>query len=90
MDRAKVSFYLKKKKGNLAHEWAKNGNKIAFENKEFSERHSSLWRLTDIGREQTLSAGEYIKNNLGKFDSFYTVFFQFNKKSEFIRYLFKK
>ena len=39
----------------------------------FLERHSSLWRLTDRGREQAQVAGSWLKANVdSRFDAFYT------------------
>lgn len=35
--------------GNYAHDLARNGDNSAFKNKDFCSKHSSLWRLTDIG-----------------------------------------
>lgn len=32
----------------------------------FLKRHSSLWRLTDRGRDQAVSAGQWLRENLGQ------------------------
>jgi broad specificity phosphatase PhoE len=46
---------------------------------EFLRRHSSKWRLTDLGRQQAEAAGKWLRENFpGKsFDRFYV--------SEYIR-----
>ena len=39
----------------------------------FLERHSSFWRLTDRGRAQALTAGEWLRDNCDlNYDGFYT------------------
>ena len=39
----------------------------------FIERHSSLWRLTDRGREQAIATGAWMRSNIDvDFDGFYT------------------
>jgi len=45
--------------------------------KEWREKHSSQWRLTDKGRKQAQAAGVWLKENFSKdmcfkFDSYYT------------------
>ena len=63
--------------GNLANTRSKKGDDSHFTN-EFLSRHSSLWRLTNKGREQAKIAGQWLKNNLDpKFDRYYV--------SEYIR-----
>jgi broad specificity phosphatase PhoE len=45
-----------------------------------SERHTSLYRLTDLGREQARGAGQYVRENItDRFDGYYV--------SEYIRAL---
>lgn len=58
--------------GNLANERSRKGDDRAF-TEEFKNRSSSMWRLTDKGREQAIIAGEWIRQNIGKrFDRYYT------------------
>lgn len=49
--------------GNLARSRSKRQDNSAF-TEEFKARHSSLYRLTDRGREQARTAGEWIKTNI--------------------------
>jgi NAD+ kinase len=49
--------------GNVAGDRAKKGDDSLF-TKEFMSRHSSQWRLTKRGREQAISAGEWIRKHL--------------------------
>jgi broad specificity phosphatase PhoE len=57
--------------GNLAQELSKDGDDTLW-TKEFSQRHTSNYRLTDIGRAQALSAGEWLKKHIGStFDGYY-------------------
>lgn len=45
---------------------------------EFKRRHSSAYRLTDVGIDQAKVAGQWIRENIGdRFDRYYT--------SEFVR-----
>ena len=39
---------------------------------DFAERHTSKYRLTDVGRMQAKMTGEYIQRELGDFDIHYT------------------
>lgn len=58
--------------GNIAHSLSGKGNHKHFTN-EFKSRHSSEWRLTDLGRRQARIAGKWIKKNIGStFDKAYT------------------
>jgi broad specificity phosphatase PhoE len=49
-----------------------------FELKEYENTHSSLWRLTEKGIEQTKKTGEWLNKNFS-FDAFFT--------SEYVRAL---
>jgi len=62
--------------GNLAQFQSKRGDDSLWI-PEFSARHTSLYRLTDKGRQQATVAGEWIRKNMGSFDRFYV--------SEYIR-----
>ena len=53
--------------GNLAQFRSKRGIEDDWQGP-FGERHSSKYRLTDMGRSQAKQAGEFIKNNI--YDSF--------------------
>jgi len=58
--------------GNVANKKSRKGDHSAFSG-EFMNRHSSQWRLSDLGREQARIAGRWIKKNIGgKFDRCYT------------------
>jgi len=63
--------------GNLAQQMSEAGDDSAF-TPEFRARHSSQYRLTDLGRHQARVAGEWIRTNLGV---------QFNRylTSEYVR-----
>lgn len=50
--------------GNAANKRSYGGDHSAF-TKEFLARHSSQFRLTDLGRQQAVAAGRWIKDNLG-------------------------
>jgi NAD+ kinase len=64
-------------KGNEAVRRSKQGDHGAYTDA-FKNQHSSLWRLTDLGREQARIAGAWIRDNVGDhFDRYYT--------SEYIR-----
>eukprot|EP01114_Cavostelium_apophysatum_P016334 TRINITY_DN4618_c1_g1_i1.p1 TRINITY_DN4618_c1_g1~~TRINITY_DN4618_c1_g1_i1.p1 ORF type:complete len:299 (-),score=62.47 TRINITY_DN4618_c1_g1_i1:1092-1988(-) len=63
--------------GNLAQFQSKKGDDTLWTS-DFSQRHTSNYRLTDRGREQANVAGEWIKKNLGEFFDSYWV-------SEYIR-----
>lgn len=63
--------------GNIANNRSKRGDDRLF-TPEFKSRHSSLWRLTEKGRNQAEIARRWIKENIGPtFDRYYT--------SEYIR-----
>jgi broad specificity phosphatase PhoE/NAD kinase len=49
--------------GNIAYNKSWQGDHSLYSGA-FLKRHSSLWRLTDRGREQAMHAGEWIKNNM--------------------------
>lgn len=56
--------------GNVARQRSLAGDHSLFAG-EFKHRHSSSWRLTDRGRRQAASAGEWLKrNNLAHFDRY--------------------
>ena len=58
--------------GNLADQMAQEGDDSAY-TVAFRARHSSLYRLTDLGRQQARQAGEWIRANLGEtFDRYMT------------------
>jgi hypothetical protein len=57
--------------GNLAQSLSKKGNDKLW-TPEFSNRHTSLYRLTDRGRKQAKKAGKWIKKNIcPTFDHYY-------------------
>lgn len=49
--------------GNVARKRSRKGDHGAFDT-EFGKRHSSKWRLTDLGRKQARVAGDWIRENL--------------------------
>jgi NAD+ kinase len=58
--------------GNVALEHSRSGDHSDYTG-EFLERHSSLWRLTDQGREQSIVAGHWLRDNgFAHFDCHYT------------------
>eukprot|EP01111_Echinosteliopsis_oligospora_P002061 TRINITY_DN13016_c0_g1_i1.p1 TRINITY_DN13016_c0_g1~~TRINITY_DN13016_c0_g1_i1.p1 ORF type:complete len:370 (+),score=97.41 TRINITY_DN13016_c0_g1_i1:30-1112(+) len=58
--------------GNLAQARSKAGDMSSY-TPEFRKKHSSAYRLTDKGRAQATSAGEWIKKNMDtRFDRYYT------------------
>lgn len=58
--------------GNLADRMAQAGDDSAF-TPDFRARHSSKYRLTDLGREQARIAGAWIRDHLGdRFDRYLT------------------
>ncbi len=65
--------------GNIALNLSKKGDDSAF-TEEFKSRHTSLWRLTEKGRAQAKSAGEWLKKNRGETEGFYRCY-----TSEYIR-----
>jgi NAD+ kinase len=63
--------------GNVARQFSKNGDHSLY-TAEFKNRHNSLLRLTDTGREQARIAGQWIRANIRR------VFFRYYV-SEYIR-----
>jgi len=58
--------------GNLADQMDQRGDQSAY-TPAFRERHSSLYRLTDLGREQARIAGAWIQRDIGeRFDRYLT------------------
>jgi len=58
--------------GNLAQDASEEGDN-SFWTPEFHKRHTSRYRLTDLGIEQAIVAGEWVKENItGTFDRYYT------------------
>ena len=58
--------------GNLAFNRSVAGDHSLYAD-EFLKRHSSFWRLTDQGRAQALTTGEWMRRNLDvSFDSFFS------------------
>lgn len=58
--------------GNVAIHASRSGDDYWFEQPEFFDRHSSLWRLTDRGVEQAQAAGEWLRAEIGeRFDRYY-------------------
>jgi NAD+ kinase len=59
--------------GNVAYGLSKCGDHRYFEpGSDFLSRHGSKWRLTDTGRRQAETAGDWIQQNLGdRFDRYY-------------------
>lgn len=49
--------------GNVANKHSKKGDDQDY-TKKFRYRHSSLWRLTDLGIQQAKAAGQWINDNL--------------------------
>jgi len=48
-------------------------NSIEYDKEKYNSTHSSKFRLTEKGKEQSLITGQYIKNNISeKFDKYYT------------------
>jgi NAD+ kinase len=57
--------------GNVARKFSLEGDNSLF-TEEFCARHNSRLRLTDRGRQQALSAGAWLKKNIGlQFDRYY-------------------
>jgi broad specificity phosphatase PhoE len=55
---------------NLAQKYSSMGDD-RFWTPEFKTRHTSKYRLTDLGREQSIAAGQWIKENIGpNFDKY--------------------
>jgi len=58
--------------GNLAQHFSKNGDDRLW-TAEFGKRHTSRYRLTDVGRQQAVAAGRWIKENIThQFDAYFT------------------
>jgi len=58
--------------GNIANRLSRSGDDSAFTD-EFKQRHSSLWRLSDVGIRQAKAARQWIEENIGpKFGRRYT------------------
>jgi NAD+ kinase len=51
--------------GNLANNRSRDGDNSDF-TPEFLAKHSSKWRLTDLGREQAIATGRWIRANISK------------------------
>lgn len=59
--------------GNLAQAWSKRGDDTAWYNDDFKTRHTSQYRLTSVGRAQSVAAGDFIKENISQsFDKYFT------------------
>ena len=56
--------------GNFVVDQSKLGDD-SFYTPDFTERPGHQWRLTEEGREQARITGEWIMNNIGKFDRYY-------------------
>jgi NAD+ kinase len=57
--------------GNKAKRLAERGDNSAYTD-EFRNRHTSSFRLTEAGRNQAAKTGEWIRDNLGRFDKYFT------------------
>jgi broad specificity phosphatase PhoE len=58
--------------GNIARDRSRKGDASAFEGP-FSDRHTSKYRLTDVGRSQARKAGRWLRENISEhFDRYYT------------------
>jgi broad specificity phosphatase PhoE len=57
--------------GNIAAHASKKGDDHYF-TPEFRARHSWLWRLTDLGISQAEAAGDWLREEFGGFDRYYT------------------
>jgi len=58
--------------GNLAQAHSMDGDQSAWAYEEFKSRHTSCYRLTDVGRQQAKAAGEWLRKNVGSFDKYYS------------------
>lgn len=61
--------------GNVAVKASKNGDDSHVLNPDFRQRHSSEWRLTDLGVTQAKTAGDWLRSEFGPdpvFDRYYT------------------
>lgn len=69
--------------GNVAVKLSKRGDHSAYTD-EFVERHSSEWRLTDLGVEQAQQAGAWLRENIGsEFGRYYTSEYERAKETAF-------
>lgn len=58
--------------GNLARDRSRKGDSGSFEGG-FADRHTSKYRLTDVGRSQARKAGKWLREHAGEhFDRYYT------------------
>lgn len=55
--------------GNVARSRSRDGDDSVY-TEEFQNRHSSLWRLSEKGKEQAKIAGEWLEKNKGEVDFF--------------------
>jgi len=56
--------------GNLAQDRSKGGDDTDW-NKGFGQRHTSKYRLTDVGRQQATIAGAFLEKEFGSFDRYF-------------------
>jgi len=63
--------------GNLAYRRAQEKGDDSLYDGAFMDRHSSLWRLTDRGRDEARCAGDWLRAEVPPYDAWYT--------SEFLR-----
>ena len=62
---------LTRHSGNLAQLQSKKGDDTLW-TREFANRHTSNYRLTDLGRQQARVAGDWIRNNISEsFDTYF-------------------
>lgn len=58
--------------GNIAQDMSKLNDDTLWEQSGFKARHTSKYRLTDLGRRQAQLAGEYLRENISeKYDRYY-------------------
>ncbi|KAJ1617723.1 histidine phosphatase superfamily [Pavlovales sp. CCMP2436] len=58
--------------GNIAHRRSLRGDHALYENPFFAQRHSSQWRLTNLGIEEAVKTGEWLRSNIDiNFDRYY-------------------
>lgn len=58
--------------GNVASKASREGNHVYWEHPDFSKRHSSWWRLTNLGVKQAEMAGKWLQANApAEFDGYY-------------------
>jgi NAD+ kinase len=58
--------------GNIAQDQSKLGDDSLWSKDNFVNRHTSQYRLTDLGRKQAKAAGKYIRQHISKtFDRYY-------------------